>query len=194
MNLMQRGRAGGGLGDTEAYLILGAVGIFVVVMLAVQIFYLMTLSKCLSRISSDNRRMEPGQVWLNLIPCFNIVWLFITVSRISDSLDNEYYSRGYRPDGDFGKNLGTMYNIFNLCSAIPYIGFLFSMIGFVMWILYWVKIAGYSSVLRAVDAGEYGDDEDRPRRDKRRIDDDEEQYDDNDRLDDEDDRPSRRRR
>jgi hypothetical protein len=44
--------------------------------LTIAIFFYLTLSRCLSRIRSRNREMEPGQVWLNLIPCFGIIWIF----------------------------------------------------------------------------------------------------------------------
>lgn len=170
----QRGGGGGG-GPPDEFLIILVIVLVLVfaVSIAIQIFYLLTLSKCLSRVSGRNRRMEPGQVWLNLIPCFGTVWIFITVNRIAESLEDEFYDRRLRRDGDFGKNLGVMYNVMVLLGAIPYIGGIFSIIGLVMWIIYWVKIAGYSRQLAE-------DSEDRMNSD-------------DDRFDDEDDRPRRRR-
>jgi hypothetical protein len=151
---------------------------FLIVLLIVAIFFLLTLSKALSRCHPRNRTMEPGQVWLNLIPLFNIVWQFITVYRVADSLRNEFSDRGWhRRDEDYGRGLGTAYCVLNLVSAIPYLGALFGLAGLICFIIYWVKIANYSSQLAA--PGDYDDDnrdddrdrdarDDRDRRDKPR--------------------------
>src|SRR5262245_3407130 len=73
------------------------------VFLVVFIFFFLTLSKALSRCHWRNRTMEPGQVWLNFIPIFHLVWMFITAVRVSDSLRNEFYDRGWhRRDDDYG--------------------------------------------------------------------------------------------
>ena len=67
------------LGITELLLI-GLIGL---VYLVVDIFYLMTLQKCLNRVSEENRGMSPGLVWLNLIPLFGLGWHFYTVIKIN---------------------------------------------------------------------------------------------------------------
>jgi len=162
------------------------------VSLVIAIFFLLTLSKALHRCSPRNRTMEPGQVWLNLIPLFNIVWQFITVTRIAESLSNEFYDRGWDRGGeDYGKNVGMTYCIMNLLSWIPYCGSLFGLVGLICFILYWVKIAGFSKQLatRGYDRDDdydrdYDDDYDRPRRRRRDYDDDydrDRDYDDDDR-------------
>ena len=153
------------------------LGIFFVIFLGIAIAFLLTLQKALNRCHPKNRTMEPGMVWLNLIPCFSIVWQFITVQRIAESLDNEFYDRGLRRVDDFSKGLGTTTCVLNLLGAIPYIGGLFGLAGFVCWIIYWVKIAGYSSRL-ATNAARYDYDDDyddRPRRNRPARDD---EYDD----------------
>jgi hypothetical protein len=138
--------------------------------LVIAIFFLLTLSKALSRCSPRNRTMEPGMVWLNFIPLFSLVWQFITVNRVAESLSNEFYDRGWDRSGDdYGKNLGMTFCIMNLMGWIPYCGVLFSLVGLVCFIIYWVKIAGYSSQL--VTRGDYDDreddyDDDRDRRDR----------------------------
>lgn len=174
MNLLQRVQPDAGI-DEELVVILAVVGGIFAVFLAVQIFFLMTLAKCLRRIHPDNRRMEPWQVWLNLIPIFNWGWKFVTIMRIADSLDNEYYERGYRADGDFGKTVGTVYQILWLLSLI----FSFFAVGsLIPYVLYWIKISGYGNALRAGESGTADDDENRPQRSRRRRLDDDEEFDD----------------
>jgi hypothetical protein len=43
--------------------------------------------------------------------------------------------------------MGLTYLIMNLLAAIPYLGMIFGLVGLVCFIMYWVKIAGYSKEL-----------------------------------------------
>ncbi len=151
------------------------------VLLVVYIFFFLTLSKALSRCHWRNRTMEPVQVWLNFIPLFHLVWMFITANRVADSLRNEFHDRGWhRRDEDYGRGLGIAACALWIAGGIPYIGLLFGIGWLVCFIIYWVKIATFSEQL-ASHAGydddyedEYEDDADeeprgeRDRREERR--------------------------
>ena len=157
--------------------------VVLVVAIAVQIMFLLTMSRCLHQISRRNRQMEPGQVWLCLIPIFGFVWTIIMILRVADSLRDEFDDRGLRGDGDYGKTLGIIYVVTSVaCGPV----------GLICWIMYWVKIAGYTKQLAARRgySDDYEDDEDdRPRKRRRRDEDDEDEDDE----DEDDDRPRRRR-
>jgi hypothetical protein len=156
--------------------LIGIVCVFLAIGLVIAIFFLLTLSKALSRCRPANRTMEPGMVWLNFVPLLSLVWEFITVIRVAESLKNEYYDRGWDDRGDFGKNLGLATCILNLLGIVPFIGGLFSLAGLVCFVIYWVKVAGYSKEL-AERGGDYDDDfDDRPKKRRKRDDDDD--YDD----------------
>ena len=121
------------------------------------IFFLITQQNTLKSIQPANRLMEPGLVWLQLIPLFGLVFQFIVVSRISDSLRKEFSSwqnddsiLGYadsqsmelarrRPTYD----IGLTYCILFCCSIVPLLGTLAALAGVVCWIVYWVKLAEY---------------------------------------------------
>lgn len=153
----------GGPGPPDWFIIaiLGAMGAVLLVAFAVQIFFLLTLSRALHRCHPDARVMDPSHVWFNLIPCFNLVWIFITVNRVADSLLNEFDDRNLDGGEDGGRGTGTAYAVMVICSNIPYLGALFGIVAFVLFIVYWVKIAGLSRIL-AEDAGGdgyYGDDD-----------------------------------
>jgi hypothetical protein len=108
------------------------------------IFYCLTLQKALSRCAPQNRAMSPGLVWLFLIPVFNLVWHFFIVINMSKSLHAEFAYRGIQEEPNPGQGIGLAACILHVCSCIPYVGFL-ALIGFlVCWIMYWVKIAGFS--------------------------------------------------
>lgn len=150
--------AGFGLAMIAFYFVL------IVVILAVEIMFLISLSKCLKEIRPRNRTMEPGQVWLNLVPFLNYVWIFLTVIRVSESLEKEFRSRRLPQDGDYGKTMGLIgcVSAFVCCFVTPIFG-----------IIYWVKIAGYTKLLRgAPSRGRDTDDYDDDRPSRRRDDDD----------------------
>jgi hypothetical protein len=168
--------AGGGGGD-EAFA--GMLGVIIVVGLAVlavglviAIFFFLTQSKALKLCHRDNRTMEPGQVWLSLIPVFGYIWQFVVINRIAESLRNEFRDRGYRRQDDYGTSLGIAYLVLQLAGIIPFVGPLLSIAGLVCFIMYWVKLAGYNKELES--------DDDRPRRRSRRVEE-EDEYEDDDR-------------
>jgi hypothetical protein len=125
------------------------VGVMVVVviiglLLIPLIFFLLMLQKTLQRCAPENREMEPTHVWLSLIPVFNLYWQFVIVMRVAGSLAKEFASRGIAVEPEPGKFLGLMTCILALCGWIPVLGIITSLEGLVSWVMYWVKIAGYS--------------------------------------------------
>jgi hypothetical protein len=113
------------------------------------IFYLLTLQKALNRCSPECRAMAPGMVWLLLIPLVNMVWNFFVVLNIAKSLGAEFQKRGIAEEPQPGQKLGLIMCILMVCGIIPFLGILCSLGGLVCWILYWVKIAGFSNKIAA---------------------------------------------
>jgi hypothetical protein len=91
--------------------------------------------------------MNGGLVWLLLIPLFNIIWHFIIVGNISTSLHNEFTSRNIQQEPSPGKSVGIAMCVLYVCSIIPAFGLLCALAGFICWICYWVKVAGFSALL-----------------------------------------------
>ena len=139
------------------------LGVVVAVALVIAIFYLLTLQKALSRVSPQNRLMEPAMVWLSLVPCFNLIWQFFVAQRVPDSLRNEFRSRGRDDGSDYGKSIGLTVAVLNVLStfanfagrgfgqeASTVLGCVFGLMGIfelVLFIMFWVKIANYSNQL-----------------------------------------------
>jgi hypothetical protein len=135
--------------------------------LVITICYLMTLSTALSRVAPRNRLMEPGQVWLMLVPCVNFIWQFFIAIRVPDSLKNEFRDRGRDDGSDYGKSIaltnaiiglvgGGITNVMTRTGGMEQIGLaislLLTLVNLVLFIVFWVKIANYSSQL-AMDDG-----------------------------------------
>jgi hypothetical protein len=129
---------------TFLLIILVVVAVSVIISIVVGIFYCLTLQKALNRCSPQNRAMSPGLVWLFLIPVFNLVWHFFIVLNMAKSLHAEFLYRGIVEEPNPGQGIGLAACILHVVSNIPYLGGL-AFIGFlVCWIIYWIKIAGYS--------------------------------------------------
>jgi len=118
------------------------------IVLVPAIFYLRTLQRALAQCSQESRTMDPGSVWLLLIPLFNIVWQFLVVVNISKSLRNEFVRRNLAAaEMEPGKAIGLAMCILEVCGIIPILRIVASVAAVVCWIIYWVKISGYSKKL-----------------------------------------------
>ena len=123
--------------------------VVVAIMLVPFVFYCLSLQKALNRCSPECRAMNPGMVWLMFIPLFNMVWHFFVVINVAKSLGCEFQKRGIAEDPQPGQKLGMIMCILICCGIIPILGILCSLGGLVCWILYWVKISGYSNRIAA---------------------------------------------
>jgi hypothetical protein len=120
---------------------LGVVALVLVVfaiLLVPMIFYMLTLQKALRRCSPECRAMSPELVWLLLIPLFHVVWNFFVVINIGKSLGAEFRKRGIPEDPAPGQTIGIIMAVTAIICGPAWL---------IFWILYWVKIAGYSARL-----------------------------------------------
>ena len=125
------------------------IGILIgfILILGIGILYILSLQKALNRCAPENRAMEPGLVWLLLIPCFWYVWHFFIVINMAKSLGAEFQKRGIAEEPEPGKVIGLVASILWPCGWIPLLGYLCGPAALICWIIYWVKIAGYSKKL-----------------------------------------------
>ncbi|HEY2468004.1 MAG TPA: hypothetical protein VGI45_09180 [Terracidiphilus sp.] len=119
--------------------------------IAVGIAYIAFISGVLKKCSPQSRTMQPGMVWLLLIPLFNVVWNFLVVNAIADSLSNEFRLRNLPVNEQKpGRSLGLAMAICGACGIIPFVNLIAILPHFILWLIYWVKIAGYSRMLDGV--------------------------------------------
>ncbi len=134
--------------------VFAALGVFIfivaIIAIIVAIFYLLNLQNLLKEIKDENRDVNPGNVWLMLIPLFSIVYAFILYPKISSSVKKEFESRGDTSKGDGGKNIGLALAVTGAVSIlpIPVIGTLVGLANLVLFIIWWVKTAGYKKSLK----------------------------------------------
>ncbi len=155
-----------------AFAILGCTAVFVIGILMVFIFFHITLMKAIQACAPRNQAMAPGLVWLNFVPFLNLVWQFVNVIQVGNSLQAEYRDRGLRSDDEsFDKTLGLSYIILGLvANGINVVGNLvgkdidepgepgllmgvrilvmvLALVQIILIIVYWVKIAGFTREL-----------------------------------------------
>ena len=104
------------------------------------IFFLITLQNTLKAIDADNRTMEPGKIWLLMIPLFNYVWMFIVVKAIADSIKNQLEKYGVYSEERPTYNLGMALSISSAASLIPVLGTIIGLPVLILWIFYWIKV------------------------------------------------------
>jgi hypothetical protein len=122
--------------------------LFVCVGIVIAIFYILTLSRALEKCSPQSRTMQPGMLWLLLIPFVNLVWQFFVVMALSNSLGNEFRARGMaNAPQEPGKQLGLAMCVCGVCAIIPFVGALAGLANIVLWIMYWVKMTEFSRML-----------------------------------------------
>ena len=78
-------------------------------------------------------------VWLCMIPCLNLVWVWFAFPRLADSFKAYFDSVGDNSVGDCGKGLA-----FGFCgcwvgAVIPYIGGLILMAALIIVIIFLIK-------------------------------------------------------
>lgn len=135
--------------------------------LIIGIFFLLTEQNTLRTIRTENRRLLPGLVWLQLIPVFGQIWQFVVVVRIAGSIRREIAS--WENDSILGAEasaialgshrptlgIGITYCILDVLYIASLFltdrSALFGLIGIasvVCWVSYWVSLAGYKKKLR----------------------------------------------
>jgi divalent metal cation (Fe/Co/Zn/Cd) transporter len=114
--------------------------------IAIVVFYILTMQKALNLAGERHQKMQPGMVWLMLIPLFNLVWHFFVVKNVSESIKSWAAESGAKVD-DAGYTIGLVGCIANCCGIIPIINILAGPAGLVCIIIWWVKVAGFNKLM-----------------------------------------------
>lgn len=107
-------------------------------------FFLVTLYRTTEQISIQSRRLAPAQVLLLLIPLFNLIWMFVVINKLANSIRQECdrlnisYSQPTPT-----KDIGNIYALLAIASLMPVIGFFFGLGALICWIIYWTQVARY---------------------------------------------------
>lgn len=107
------------------------IGVILIGVLALYIFFCLTMQRTMSEVRPRNRTIPAGLVWLHMlhlagaIPIIGIifglaasVWDLIMVLKIGSSLRNEFEDRGWRTDSEgFGRPVGLVWTVIALAAT-----------------------------------------------------------------------------
>ena len=111
---------------------------------AIGIFYLLTLQNALKAVSPENRKIEPGGVWVMLVPILNSIFIFFIVDVIATSFKQEYEKYGVYTNGKPTFYLGMAMAILSIA------GYFFGVLEIAAcacWIAYWIKVNQHKNEL-----------------------------------------------
>lgn len=135
--------------DVELLFFLVVIVTGIVVALAVLSSFLSALARVLRRVGPENRTMRPNQVYLNLIPVFNLIWATVTVERVAESLRNEFRERGLDgPTEEYGRNYGLTLLALLASGILFYPAFICYPIALGYFVAYWRQVNHFADRLK----------------------------------------------
>jgi len=95
------------IGDMLGQGMLPLVGLVLVGLLVVGLWRIMDAANA---AAPAHRTMEPGMIWLLLVPFFQVYWNFRALPAVSDSLAATMREKGLKPD-DCGRSIGMIWSL-----------------------------------------------------------------------------------
>jgi hypothetical protein len=113
----------------------------------IQILIAWIIYSAQSTLPPQHRRMEPGLVWLLLIPLFHLIWNFFVFQQVPDSFQSYFASRGQPQIGATEKSIGLWYSICAACAIVPCVGLFVAITALVLLIIFLVKISALKKMV-----------------------------------------------
>lgn len=123
--------------------------VLVVAMLALVAYVYYILYTSLDAVPPEFRTMEPGMIFLMLVPCFNLVWIFFVASKIPESFRNYFWAKNDQRYGDCGAAVGMWWAVLTVINCIPYLNILTSIPTLICLILFLVKVNEMKNAVKA---------------------------------------------
>lgn len=125
------------------------IGIAMVVGLIIMAVICYLVSQIYEAIPEKHRTMIPGQVWLLMIPCFNLFWNFKVYPGLSQSFKSYFDSVGDTTVGDCSAQIALWYCITSVCCIIPCVNYIAGPAALVLFIIFLVKAFDLKAKIKA---------------------------------------------
>jgi len=132
--------------DIQLIIISVILSIFVIQFIAL-IFFQLTMHRAL-KLTGKWTSLQPGLVWLSLIPIFGLFWQIFVIHHVAKSV-KAWATANQQEVQDGGWALGLASAALSCCIIIPFIGVLCALIGLICWIFYWIKISNYCTQMNS---------------------------------------------
>ena len=130
-----------------------AILIAMIVSIAINVIICLLIYLPFSAVPIEHRKMQPGLVFLLLIPLFNVFWNFIVFLRIPESFESYFATQGRADLGDCGKKIGLWIAICGVFCFVPCVNYVAGPAYLVLFIVFLVKIWGLKGQMALPGAG-----------------------------------------
>ena len=121
-------------------LILIATCALLVFWLVIALFVCWLLYGAFERIPARFRRLDPGLVWLLVVPCFGLIWNFVVFPSLARSFKAYFDSAGDSTVGDCGEQVGLFFAVAAVCMLVPCLDHIAFVAAMVLLVVYLVKV------------------------------------------------------
>lgn len=146
-NVSEREAAQAMAAMTAIIFVAALIGLAIGLAIAAVICWL--ISGCLKLLPQECREMEPGMVWLLMIPLFNLVWNFFVFPKTSRSFQRYFAAKGRTEFGDCGEKIGLWCAICYVLCVVPCVNYVAGPAALVLLIIYLVKVVGLKQFVTA---------------------------------------------
>jgi hypothetical protein len=123
----------------ELIVVLAVMAGAMLIGLGIQAFICWVTAKTAAAIPRQFREVEPGLVWLLLIPCFPLVWNFFVFPKIASGYQRYFHATGNHQNGDCGAGLALWFCLCAVFSVVPLVQYVAALAWFVLVIILLVK-------------------------------------------------------
>lgn len=137
--------------DPEPWIaaMLALLGVIALVQFAIAVLICWLVYDALGAVPREHRKLEPGLVWLLLIPCWNVIWAFFVFPPVARSFAGAFAARGITTEGDAGESLGLWLAICGAALFVPILNWFAGVAYLVLLILFLVKVRASKAKLLA---------------------------------------------
>ena len=107
-----------------AAILVGGVVVMLLVSLAIYAVVCFLVFSLLKAVPKQHQKMQPGLVWLLMIPCFNLVWNFVVFPKLSQSYESCLTASGDTSAGNCYAGLAWALPVLVVLPYVPCLGWL----------------------------------------------------------------------
>lgn len=123
----------------ELIIVLAVMAGAMLIGLGIQAFICWIAARTAAAVPPQFREVEPGLVWLLLIPCFSLVWNFFVFPKIANGYQRYFHAIGQPQHGDCGAGLALWFCLCAVFSVVPIVQYIAALAWLILVIILLVK-------------------------------------------------------
>jgi len=111
------------------------------------VFYILAIRRAFAAVDEEFRPIAPNMAWLELIPVFNLIWIFFLVVYLKQSYQKMWLAGRLLKETSVGYGFGLSFAICGVCGLVPGLNVLVLIPLLVFWILHWIQVHNASKLV-----------------------------------------------